>query len=974
MMASNKISSISEDKYQKYYQLQQQGQFEEAEAGYRELMKSPPVDVNVYTKLADICLESKRIDEAIGLLERALETRPGHKGASFRLGNIYSDRQAFEQAIQYYHMAIARKDNFVEAHYNLANVYMALNDYGKAIEHYQRAVHYKNDFSFAYNNMGSAYFNAGDLKKAASQFEKAIEIDADYIDAYFNLGHVLNRVGEYKKARQNYLKVIELSPRHRRGYYNLGVTYVKTNHFKNAVEAFKKEYELFPEDGDALTHYWYYKNFCCDWQDFDKIEPALHQQLALQQSNADMPMMGPFPLLAMSDDPQLQLDVAKFHAQKKVDAIDKKAIYQDYQLSDDKIKVAYLSADFHDHATACLMAEMFELHDRRRFEIIAISFGMEYPEAALYLRLKKTFDHFINVRHLQDDAVAKLIHDMGVHIAVDLKGYTYDSRSRILVYRPAPIQVNYLGYPSTMAGDFIDYLIADKYIIPKNLQKHYSEKIVYLNDSYQVNDMHRPHPAKSVGRENLGLGKSGFVFCCFNHSYKVTPTLFATWMRILHKVVDSKLWLFESDKSVKDNLKKEAKKHGIDSDRLVFARMVPLEEHLERIQYADLFIDTFPCNAHTTASDALWMGVPVLTLSGQSFASRVAGSLLKAVGLVELITDNLEDYEEKAIALALDKSRLEKYKEHLNSHRSTFPLFDAKKQTSEIEKAYEKMLAIYQQGQQPYSFSVDENTTESKPFNIALEDEEPRRIPYSQCPLCQCERIAPLNDNLSAKEPYFADIIWFACTECHHTFTSGYLNPKAKSLLFPNDSTHFEWTGALDGARFRYATLIERLRPYKTNGRWLHYASSHSEILLVAKEYGFEPYALNVNQACANALAGLDISASLSSFNPSDPKVDVISLINSLVREPFPLKTLRQCYQSLNKDGILIISVPNNQSALWHRLNREKINTYWTNMQHLHHFSVPQLEAILSDLGFRIVKKSVSLSCAVGMDIIAVKS
>jgi len=360
----------------------------------------------------------------------------------------------------------------------------------------------------------------------------------------------------------------------------------------------------------------------------------------------------------------------------------------------EKIRIGYFSADFKNHPVAFLIAELFEIHDRRQFEIYAFSLINAADE--MKGRLQLAFDHSIEIQVMTDIEIAQLSRSLNIDIAVDLTGYTKDSRTGIFSYRAAPIQVNYLGYPGTMGADYIDYIIADKTLIPLDAQSSYTEKVVYLPNSYQVNDRKRLISDRQFTRQELRLPENRFVFCCFNNNFKILPATFEGWMRILKAVEGSVLWLLQDNSWAVENLKKEAEKQGISADRLVFAERLPLPEHLARHRQADLFLDTFPYNAHTTASDALWSGLPVLTLMGRSFASRVAASLLNAIDLPELITTGQEGYEALAIELALNPQKLAEIKLKLANNRLTTPLFDTPLFAKNLETAYIKMYERYQ--------------------------------------------------------------------------------------------------------------------------------------------------------------------------------------------------------------------------------------------------------------------------------------
>jgi len=419
---------------------------------------------------------------------------------------------------------------------------------------------------------------------------------------------------------------------------------------------------------------------------------------------ANEKVISPFALLALNDKATLHKKSSEIYIQSNfpfnpvLGPILKLSVNQ-------KIRVGYYSADFHNHATGYLMAELFELHDKNKFELIGFSFG-PIANDEMRQRLQKSFDQFVEVGNKSDIEIAQLSRNLNIDIAVDLKGFTRDSRSGIFSNRAAPIQVNYLGYPGTMGADYMDYIIADKTVIPVESQSYYSEKVVYLPDSYQVNDRKRLISEKQFTRQELGLPETGFVFCCFNNNYKILPSTFEGWMRILKAVDGSVLWLFKDNPWVVENLKKEAQKQGLDRQRLVFADYMPLSDHLARHRQADLFLDTLPYNAHTTTSDALWTGLPVLTLMGRSFAGRVAGSLLNAIDLPELITNTQVEYEALAIELAMSPNKLADIKSKLMANRLTAPLFDTPLFAKNIEAAYIKMMERYQADLQPEHISI----------------------------------------------------------------------------------------------------------------------------------------------------------------------------------------------------------------------------------------------------------------------------
>ncbi|ALF56607.1 UDP-N-acetylglucosamine--peptide N-acetylglucosaminyltransferase SEC [Nostoc piscinale CENA21] len=373
-----------------------------------------------------------------------------------------------------------------------------------------------------------------------------------------------------------------------------------------------------------------------------------------------------------------------------------------------RLRIGYLSNDFRNHATSHLMRSLFNLHDRANFEIFAYSFGAD-DKSEYRQYIATNCEQFRDITTLSIEESAQQIYDDGIHILVDLKGYTAGSRSGILALKPAPIQVNYLGYPGTMGADFIDYMIGDAIVTPPEFADSFSEKLVILPHSYQVNDYQQAIAATSVSRSQYGLPEQGFVYCCFNNNYKIEPQIFDVWMRILAAVPGSVLWLLVRFPAAEDNLKKAAEARGIDSDRLIFAQYHRKAEHLARHQLADLFLDTLYCNAHTTASDALWAGLPVLTCRGETFASRVGASLLTAVGLPDLVSHNLEQYEQLAIHLGNSPETLLKLKQRLAQNLMSYPLFDTPRFTHNLEQAYFAMWHIYSAGQLPQPIIVDES-------------------------------------------------------------------------------------------------------------------------------------------------------------------------------------------------------------------------------------------------------------------------
>jgi len=516
------------------------------------------------------------------------------------------------------------------------------------------------------SNRGFLLFEMRRLKEAVEAFQQALVADPNHAEAYVNLGSICAEGRRVPEAIQNYRRALALDPDNIVARYGLAIQ----------------------------------RRHACDWQNLEAEEGELTQ--LLERTGA---RLGPFMRLAAPVSPREHLRAARVWAQgvrvSPADALPPAPPAG----PGEKIRIGYLSSDFYHHATAFLAAEIFERHDRARFEISAYSFGPD-DGSAMRQRLLGAFDHFVEIGHLDAAQAARRIRADGIDILVDLKGYTHGSRPEIAALRPAPVQVNYLGYPGSMGAPFIDYIIGDRVVTPFDAHALYDERIVQLPGSYQPNDGQRALAQTVPSRADCGLPERGFVFCCFNNAYKITPDIFALWMRLLEAVPDSVLWLFEANATARDNLYYQAGAHGIDPFRIVFAPRAPLPEHLARHVHADLVVDTLPYNAHTTASDALWAGVPLVTCAGDSFASRVAASLLTAAGLPDLVTTSLGDYEALALALARDPARLAALRARLTAEKTSCALFDAARYVRGLEDAYQRMHARRISGAPPEAFTV----------------------------------------------------------------------------------------------------------------------------------------------------------------------------------------------------------------------------------------------------------------------------
>lgn len=597
--------------------------------------------------------------QAIAMLEAAIAVQPDNAHFHNSLGNAFKGQGALQAALSSHEQAIALMPEVAEFHYNRALIHELLNRVDEALAGYGRAIDLKPDYGPAWNNRGKVLNSLQRLDAAVADFTTAIALMPESAHAHTNLAHTLASLKRYDAALHHADKALALAP---------GLPF-------------------------AQGHAAYMRAFLCDWA--GRPAELTRMRAGLERGS---PVISPFPWLALTDDPPLHRRAAEIFVQhtQTVPRLAPPAASRPGA----RVQLAYLSADFHDHATAHLAAGLFEHHDREQFELTAISFGPDRPDT-MHQRLRKAFDRYVDVRMMDDTDVAQLCRSLKIDVAIDLKGYTQHGRPGILAERCAPIQMSYLGYPGTMGTDSVDYLVADHTLITEEDLSFYAEKVIWLPHSYQVNDRRRPIAEQTPSRPSCGLPPEAFVFCCFNKHYKITPETFDGWMRILHRVPEAVLWLLQGHPAAMKNLQDRAQASGIAARRLIFAPPLPLPAHLARHRLADLFLDTLPCNAHTTASDALWAGLPVLTLMGRSFAARVAASLLNAAGLPELITLDQQGYEDLAVALALNRARFHALRTRLHETRLECPLFDTERFTRNLESAFMKVMERHWAGLAP---------------------------------------------------------------------------------------------------------------------------------------------------------------------------------------------------------------------------------------------------------------------------------
>lgn len=629
----------------------------------------------------------QRYEEAIVFAERALEINPNLMEAWSNKGIALRQLKHYDEAIEHYDKALSLKPEYSEAFFNKGAILHELKHLDKAIECFDKVLSSSSVYAQALSDKGIVLCKLKRFDEALICFDKVLVLKPDYAEGWSSKGNALHELNRDDEALIQYDKALSLRSDYAEGWSNKGVVLNGLKRFEEAAAHYDRALSLKPDIDWLYGHSLHTKMKIANWSGLAEALQDISNGVIARER-----VIQPFALLALSDDAFLHQQSSEVYAQSNYPLNDVLGPILKRPKSQ-RIRIAYFSADFNNHAVSFLTAELFELHNKNRFETIAFSFGAD-DKKLMRLRLSQAFSQFIEVSHMSDLEIAKLSRELCVDIAVDLGGYTTNSRAGIFAYRAAPIQVGYVGYLGTMGAEYFDYLLSDKTIIPEDSQKFYSEKIAYL-PSYQVNDRKRAISDGQFTRRELGLPEDGFVFCCFNNSYKIMPATFDGWMRILKVVDGSVLFLYADNEQLKTNLINEAKVRGVNGARLVFGGQISTEDYLARYKVCNLFLDTFPYNAGTTASDALWAGLPVLTFVGRSFASRVAASVLNAIGLPELITKTQEEYEALAIELAKNPKKLKDIQLKLANNRLSTPLFDTPLFTNNIEAAFIKMMERY---------------------------------------------------------------------------------------------------------------------------------------------------------------------------------------------------------------------------------------------------------------------------------------
>ena len=659
---------------------------------------------NIMSKELSVILEllkNKKFSQA----EKKCSSLIKKVNPNYDLHNIYAvtlfQLKKYDNAIKEWQKAIKLKPDYYFGYNNLGNAFLLKNDLNQALINYDEAIRIKPDYYEAIYNKANIFLKLKDFSNSLKYYDRVLNLKNDYVSAHQGKAIIYKKIEKFSEAIDEWQKVIDLSPKNENAYIQKGDLLFDKNMLKEALNCYEKAYQINPLKSFLLGSIIYTKTRMCEWDGLDKIIQDL--KLKVEKKIKVSP---PYTALTIFDDPSIHLSISKMWADEHKN-VEHSKIKKSYETKK-KIKIGYFSADFRTHAMGHLMVKMLELHNREEFEVYGFYFGPSIKESdSLAKRIRNSFDKFFDITFKNDLEVSNLSKDLGIDIAIDFMCFTGNyNRFGIFAQRSAPIQINYLGYPGTSGSKYLDYIVLDDKLICEENENFFSENLIILPDTYQPNEDEKKITNKVLTKSDLNLKDSTFIFSCFNSHQKIMPNIFEVWMRILKQKNDSVLWLLRDNETSEKNLKAYAKKNGIDPNRLIFANHLPLDQHLARLQLVDLVLDTFPYNAHTTCSDSLRMGIPVLTLKGKSFASRVATSLLTSMNLSELITENLKNYEEKAVKISNNPDKLIQLKNKILENKKNSNVFKPSVYTNNIEKGYKKIYQNYINGQKPQTFKL----------------------------------------------------------------------------------------------------------------------------------------------------------------------------------------------------------------------------------------------------------------------------
>jgi len=708
--------------------------YEMAVEAYDRALVLQPEMISAHLNRAMALAAMNRFDDALAGYGRSLAMQPSHARALVQRGLVYRRLSQPAQALADYDRALAIAPDDVEALYNRGVALMDLERAADALVMFEAVMPTHQDNAEMLNNRGVALWNLKRPADALASYERALALEPGFTEVWGNRGLALRDLARYQEALASYDQMLRMEPHNAVALNSRANVLRDLRRYEEAIEDYDGAIALRPDYAEALINRGYTKwtlkqydggvadvqqalalepdyryakgevlharMYSADWRDFDQLKAEVEEGV-----RAGRRIVQPFNFQAVAETPADAQACSRIWARDKYPQVATARHDPAARKAKKKIRIGYVSGEFRQQATAMLMAGVYERHDREKFELVALDAGRN-DHTPMRTRLEKAFDKWLDIATLSDQEAAATILEAGIDILVNLNGYFGEESMGVFAHRPAPIQVNYLGFPATLGAPYIDYIIADRTVIPESDQAFYDEQVVYLPGSYQANDALAREMARTPTRGEAGLPDQGFVFCNFNTAYKLTPATFDSWMRILKQVDGSVLWLLESPAPFAENLRKEAQARGIAANRLIFAPELPTDLHLARLPLADLFLDGLPYNAHTTGSDALWAGMPLITCTGQTFPGRVGTSLLKAVGLPELVTQSAADFEKLAVTLAKDPAALKKLRDKLAANRDSCALFDTETFTRNLEAAYQAMWQRWLAGEKAAGFTV----------------------------------------------------------------------------------------------------------------------------------------------------------------------------------------------------------------------------------------------------------------------------
>jgi protein O-GlcNAc transferase len=692
----------------------QAGQIDKAISLYQRFLQSNPRDAHAWYFLGIAEMHAKRFQESINAFQHALELEPSDPTLHTCLGDVLRLSGDMPASLHAYYAAYHLNSTSAEACNNLGATLQALCRLDEAILAYEQAVQLDPLRVEFISNLGLAYFATERYSEALAAHRQAFAIDPTNVTALYNQGNTLQRLYRPEEAAQAYELLLKMAPEHSDAYFNYMISLKTLKRDDEALAAAEMRYKLSPNVGNAAAVLLLGLQTICDWERVPELTRRVIHAVENDEPDGCLDPIAPFAFLALAEPTSAALQYRC--GAKWLSKIERTAQSRNMETPTHRrrarpkrLRIGYLSEDFRMHPVAYAVAELFEAHDRERFEVFGYSYSAD-DGSKIRKRINQGFDCFRDIMLTNVPCAYQQIVDDQIDILVDLQGYTGESKTEIIVKRPAPIQVNFLGYAGSMAADFIDYIVVDDFVVPCGQERYFREKLVRMPYSYLIADSQHEIGEKTPTRAELGLPEDAIVFCSFNNSYKVTQSMFDLWMRVMRRIPKAVLWLREWGAKAKENLRREARNRGVDPSRIYFAPHVSNAEHAARHRVIDLFLDTFPYNAHATASLALRMGLPIVTLSGETFQSRVAGSLLHAMGFDHLITSSLKEYETKVVELASNLEALRTLRQQISQRAAGHPIFDGRNFTRNIEKAYDAMWQLFERGESPREIKIESPT------------------------------------------------------------------------------------------------------------------------------------------------------------------------------------------------------------------------------------------------------------------------